>query len=297
MNAVKLPAGIMFLGIVLYAILIMPFSDYMRQKPVEEKLGYIPSLQVVRLLSGGQKELAGASLLMKVIMYFGGVVGKQAENVVTQPLDYREMERAIQIALKLDPYNMDGYYFAQSVLVWDMKQYQAANDLLEYGMKYRTWDWFLPFSAGFNYAFFVKDYKKAAGMFMRAGELSGDPLFSRLAGKYLQQSGQTDMAIAYLENMEKEARDQAVKNVFQTRIKAMREVARIEKARDRFLADAKRLPSGIDELISRGYLTKRPVDPRGAKFYLEADGKVVTIGKNALKSQNKQKAGESDERH
>ena len=160
MGAVKLPFGLLLFGIVLYALLIIPFSDYMKQKPVEEKLGYIPNLQVIRLLSVEQKELAGASLLMKVIMYFGEVAGKQAENVVTQPLDYREMERVIQIALKLDPYNMDGYYFAQSVLVWDMKQYQAANDLLEYGMQYRTWDWYLPFSAGFNYAYFLKDYKK-----------------------------------------------------------------------------------------------------------------------------------------
>ena len=138
MSAVKLPFGLLLFGIVLYALLIIPFSDYMKQKPVEEKLGYIPNLQVIRLLSVEQKELAGASLLMKVIMYFGEVAGKQAENVVTQQLDYREMERVIQIALKLDPYNMDGYYFAQSVLVWDMKQYQAANDLLEYGMQYRT---------------------------------------------------------------------------------------------------------------------------------------------------------------
>lgn len=279
MSSTKLTAGIMLLGIVLYAALIIPFTDYMTQKPVEEKLGYIPNLQVVRLLSAEQKELAAASLLMKVIMYFGGVVGKQAENVVTQPLEYREMDRVIQVALQLDPYNNDGYYFAQSVLVWDMKQYQAANDLLEYGMKYRTWDWYLPFSAGFNYAFFLKDYKKAAAMYMRAGEISGDPLYARLAGKYLQQSGQTGAAIAYLEMMAKEARDQAVRNFFLLRIKALKQVARIEKARDSYLADVKRLPLGVDELVSSGYLTKRPVDPYGGKFFLQPDGTVASTSK------------------
>jgi tetratricopeptide (TPR) repeat protein len=276
MSPTKLPAGILILGILLYAALIVPFSDYMKQKPVEEKLGYIPNLQVVRVLSVGQKELAAASLLMKVIMYFGGVVGKQAENVVTPPLNYQEMERVMLIALKLDPYNMDGYYFAQSVLVWDMKQYQAANDLLEYGMKYRTWDWYLPFSAGFNYAYFLKDYKKAATMYMRAGDISGDPMFSRLAGKYLQQSGQTEAAIAYLEIMAKEARDKVVRNVFMIRIKALKEVARIEKARDSYKADVKRLPSGIDTLVSGGYLKKRPVDPYGGVFFLKPDGTVAS---------------------
>lgn len=279
MNTIKLPAGIMLLGILLYAALIIPFSNYMTQKPVEEKLGYIPNLQVVRLLSAEQKELAGALLLMKVIMYFGGVIGKQAENVVTQPLDYLEMERVMQIALKLDPYNMDGYYFAQSVLVWDMKQYQAANDLLEYGMMHRTWDWYLPFSAGFNYAYFLKDYQKAAGMYMRAGEISGDPMFARLAGSSLQQSGQTGAAIAYLKMMEKDARDQKVRNVFQVRIKALQEVARIEKARDSYLADVKKLPLDVDELVSGGYLAKRPVDPYGGKFILNPDGSVDSTSK------------------
>ncbi len=283
MSIMKLPAGIMLLGIVLYATLILPFSDYMKHKTIEEKLGYIPSLQVVRLLSLNQKELAGAGLLMKVVMYFGGVVGKQAENVVVEPLNYPEMERVIQIALQLDPYNVDGYYFAQSVLVWDMKQYQAANNLLEYGMKYRTWDWYLPFSAGFNYAYFLKDYKKAAEMYMRAGEVSGDPMYERLAGKYLQQSGQTGAAIAYLEMMEKEARDQVVRNVFQIRITALKEVVKIEQARDAWLADKKKLPSGVDELITNGYLATYPVDPYGGKFYMETDGTVTSTSKFAFK--------------
>lgn len=279
MSSAKMPIVILLAGLLLYAATIMPFLDYMQHKPVEEKLGYIPSLQVVRLLSAEQKELAGASLIMKVIMYFGGIVGKQAENVIIQPLDYREMERVMKIALQLDPYNMDGYYFAQSVLVWDMKEYQAACDLLQYGMKYRTWDYYLPFSAGFNYAYFLKDYQKAAAMYQRAGEISGDPLFARLAGKYLQQSGQTGAAIAYLEMMEKDSRDQIVKNVFNIRIRALKEVEQIERARDSYQADLKRLPTGVDELLAKGYLAKRPVDPYGGRFYLEANGAVVSTSK------------------
>lgn len=283
MSAIRLPIGILVAGAILYAMLIVPFADYMKHKTVEEKLGYIPNLAVVRLLSAEQKELAGAVLLMKVFMYFGGVAGKQAENIVTQPLDYREMERVIRIALHLDPYNTDGYYFAQSILVWDMKQYQAANNLLEYGMKYRTWDWFLPFSAGFNYAYFLKDYQNAAAMYIRTGEITGDPLYARLAGKYLQQSGQTAAAIAYLEMMARQSRDQTVINVFRIRIKALQEVELIEQARDRFSTDRQRLPSGVDELVAQGYLAKKPVDPYGGSFYLQPDGTVTSTSKFAFK--------------
>lgn len=280
----KLPLGILISGMLLYASLMSPFSQYMQNKPVEEKLGYIPNLQVIRLLCAEQKELAGASLLIKVVMYFGGETIKNSENVVVNQLDFQEMDRVIQIALRLDPYNLDGYYFAQSILVWDMKQYQAATNLLEYGMKYRTWDWYLPFSAGFNYAYFLKDYKKAAAMYMRAGEISGDPLFSRLAGSYLQQSGQTATAIIYLDMQAKNAHDQNVKNLLQIRINALKELYLIEKARDKYLAEMKQLPSGIEELVVKQYLTHRPVDPYGGKFYLNLDGTVASTSKFSFKS-------------
>ncbi len=65
---------------------------------------------------------------------------------------------------------MDAYYFAQAVLVWDVGQVRLANELLEYGMRYRTWDYLLPFFAGFNYSYFLKDNEKAAQYYR--GQLS-----------------------------------------------------------------------------------------------------------------------------
>lgn len=264
-----------------YVVLLGPFTRYMNGRPMVEKLGYIPSYKAMNILAADQKELVGAGLIMKVMMYFGGNIGKNAGKIGTS-LDYPAMSRTIHAALKLDPYNMDGYYFAQAILVWDVKKYKVANDLLEYGMKYRTWDWYLPFFAGFNYAYFLHDYKNAAKMYMRAGDLSGEPLFKKLAGRYLQQTGQTNMAIAYLTTMEKGAREQSVKRDFQIRINAFKNVLELEKARDRYKADFNRLPSGLDELVNSGYLKSLPVDPYGGTFYMESDGNISTTSKFAF---------------
>jgi hypothetical protein len=114
-------------------------------------------------------------------MYFGGLIEK-SENQFTVPPDYMAMSRLLHGSVKLDPYNMDAYYFAQSFLTWDVHQFQLANKLLDYGMSYRTWDWYLPFFAGFNSAFFLKDYATAAKYYKRAGELSGSDLSRLLAG-------------------------------------------------------------------------------------------------------------------
>jgi tetratricopeptide (TPR) repeat protein len=253
----------------------------MRNKPYAEKLGYVPRGEVLRYLSADQKELVAASLVMKVLFYFGSLVDKSF-NKLDIPPDYPAMSRSIHTVVKLDPYNMDAYYFAQATLVWDAKQVQIATELLEYGMRYRTWDFYLPFFAGFNYAYFLKDYAKAAVYYKRAGELSGSELSISLAGRYLYESGKSEMAIAYLSAMEKGARDPAIRKTFQIRIQAFKEGRRIELAREEYIRKTGHPPVSVEDLLHRGYLKDLPVDPYGGTFYLEADGSVRSTSKFAF---------------
>jgi tetratricopeptide (TPR) repeat protein len=284
----SLSGAILLLGLACYGLLILPFSTYMRNKPIEEKLGYVPSIKLLKPLSADQKELVGASLVMKVLMYFGGIAGKDQEGrILSEPPDLQGMSRILHGAVQLDPYNMDAYYFAQGFLTWDARQFQVANKLLEYGMQYRTWDWYLPFFAGFNSAYFLKDYAKAAAYYQRAGELSGSDLHKSLAGRYLQESGQTDLAIAYLSAMEKGERNPAMKKNYQLRLAAFKEVRRIELARDRFLQEKGAMPQSVEQLLQAGYLQPAPVDPYGGRFYLDPSGKVATTSKFAFAPQKK----------
>lgn len=259
-------------------LVIIPFTTYLQNKPFAEKLGYVPTVSVLKSVAVDHKELVATSLVLKVIMYFGGLVEK-ARNQVQIPPDYQSMSRLLHGAVKLDPYNMDAYYFAQGFLTWDVKQYKLANDLLDYGMKYRTWDWYLPFFAGFNSAYFLKDYKKAAEYYQRAGELSGQDLHKSLAGKYLQESGQTELAIAYLSAMAKSERNPAMKKAYQVRLAAVKETRRIEVARERYRDAGGGLPVTVEKLLAGGFLSPPPVDPYGGRFYLEADGRVTSTSK------------------
>jgi tetratricopeptide (TPR) repeat protein len=214
-------------------------------------------------------------------MYFGGLFDA-ADNQFTVPPDYMSMSRLLHGAVKLDPYNMDAYYFAQSFLTWDVKQYKIANDLLDYGMKYRTWDWYLPFLAGFNSAFFLKDYSAAAEYYKRSAELTGSDLSRLLAGRYMQESGQTELAISYLSAMLKGENNPALKKNYQLRLTAFREARRIEVARESYREVRGAVPSTIDQLISERFLNPPPRDPYGGQFYLYADGKVATTSKYAF---------------
>lgn len=282
MSAAYKPVIALVAALIMYGIVLGPFTGYMKRKPVEEKLGYLPSTDVLRYASTDHKQLLGASLVMKVIMYFGGISEKQQAKVIVQPPDYKRMSGILHCAVKLDPYNMDAYYFAQSFLTWEVNQYKIANDMLDYGMKYRDWDWMLPFFAGFNSAYFMKDYKKAAEYYKRAGELNGGELNISLAGRYMQESGQTELAISYLSAMEKGERNQAVKKNYQIRLAAFKEVRRIEMARDRYKEARGQLPITVEQLHQDGFLASAPVDPYGGQFYLEPDGKVATTSKFAF---------------
>lgn len=283
-----LPLFLLLLGTAAYAFLIFPFTEAMGRRSVEEKLGYVPSTKLLRPLSADQKELVAASLVFRTMMYFGGIVGRgDDQRVVPQPVDLPGMSRTLHAAVRLDPYNMDAYYFAQAFLTWDARQYKVANELLDYGMKYRSWDWYLPFFAGFNSAYFLKDYARAADYYRRAADLSGQDLLRSLAGRYMQESGQTRMAIAYLSSLEKGERNPAMRRNYQYRIRAFREVLKIEDARDRFRSERGRLPASVEELVATGYLPALPVDPYGGRFVIEESGKVTSTSKFAFAGQGK----------
>lgn len=275
-----------FLLLALYLAILLPFTSYMGRKPYAQRLGAIPHPEVLKALCPDFQELIGASILAKVILYFGGMVEAIDDpQQLIKSTDYPAMSRGVHTALRLDPYNADGYYFGQAILTWDVRQYRLANELLEYGMQYRTWDWQLPFFAGFNYAYFLKDRAAASRMYMRAGELSGQTLFKSLAGRYLQEEGETQLAIDYLRAMEVDARDPAVRKTFQVRIAAFEAVLAIEKTRDRFQAERGHLPESIEALVKEGYLKKVPDDPYGGKFYLDGEAQVRSTSKFALAPQ------------
>ena len=264
-----------------YFIIIFPFSFYMKNRPLLEKLGYTPEPGVLKLLSIDQNRFVAATLLMKVINYYGGI-HEGTPNKVQLPPEYAEMERAIKTAVQLDPYNMDAYYFAQAIMVWDAKQVTATNELLEFGMRYRKWDYYLPFFAGFNYAYFLKDYSNAAKYYERVGELTGNAISMTLAGRYLYEAGRTNLAIDYLSLMVKSAGNEAVRKTLQTRLQAFLGVREIEQSARTFQTKVHRPPRSVEELYAKGYLSEIPIDPYGGTFYIDKEGKVRSTSKFAF---------------
>lgn len=261
-------------------LLLTPVTHQMQARPFVQKVGVVPEPAVMRAITADQKQFFGALNVLKVLIYYGTSVEKaRAQRDISH--DFGGMYPIILGATRLDPYNMDAYYFAQAILVWDMRRIDEANALLDYGMRYRTWDHYLPFFAGFNHAYFLKDYPQAARYYKRAGDLIGSDLFIRLASRYMYESDQTGMAIAYLKTMRAGERNETIRKSYDQRLEAFEMVQRIEKSRDAFRQKEGRLPDSVAELFSSGLLTAPIVDPYGGTFYLDPDGRVRTTSKFA----------------
>lgn len=270
--------------ILCYALLVVPFADYMKNRPVVVKLGYVPSAEVLRVAVADQKLLVAHAIIVKVLVYYGTLI-ENFRNKIILPAEYHNMYLTLQTAVKLDPYNSDSYYFSQAAFTWEIGRAKEVNFMLDYGMKYRTWDFMLPFFAGFNSAYFLKQYEPAAVYMKRAAEISGNPLMTNLAARFFYESDNSKIGIEFLEMMEKNAKDEKVRRLYQLRKAALIAVTNIKEAVNQFRIQKGRFPERLEELVEVGLLKKLPEDPYGGIFYLEKTGNIRTTSKFAFGGQ------------
>jgi hypothetical protein len=258
-------------------------AKQLRARPVLIKLGPPPDSQSLSLFAGEQKPLLAWQWVTRVMFYYGSLFEPDARKIKVLP-EYYNMYKTIEAAIRLDPYNMDAYYFSQAAFTWEIGRAKEVNALLLYGMKFRDWDYQLPFYAGFNASYFLHDYAEGARLMRLAAERSGSPLLTNLAARYFYQARQTDLGMAFLEMIIDQTRDLKLRKVYTTRLTALHAVKEIESAAELYHKQNGSLPRTIDVLVSSGFLKQIPADPYGGNFYLEKDGSVVSTSQFAFKS-------------
>ncbi len=256
-------------------------SQRMAERPAVVKLGYTPPASVLKLTTGEYRYSVAELITLNVLMYYGSLVAEW-KNQIALPPEYFNIFRTLETALQLDPYNADVYYFSQAVFTWDAGRVAEVNRLLEYGMKYRTWDPMLPFFAGFNAAYFLKDYDTAACHMRRAAEISGNSAMARLASRYYYESGSLDLAVGFLEDMIRATPSHREVELYQLRRDALVAVRILQEAVEAYRTSEGHFPEQLDVLVSAGILDGLPKDPYGGRFYIDKSGDVRSTSKLAL---------------
>lgn len=264
--------------LVAYTLLIIPFADHQKNRPLEVKLGYLPHSQILKAASGEHRPTVAGMIIMRVLFYFGTVLQKLQENVIVRP-EFLNLFKTVQTVVDLDPYNMDSYYFTQAAFTWDLGRIQEVNFLLEQGIAQRTWDPLLPFYLGFNYAYFLKDYARAAVYMQLAAERSHNPLYAQLAARYFYESEQSALGLAFLETMISTAKDKAVRKSYELRRAALLATTAIKHARDVYYSRFGALPKRPEQLVEARLLQAIPKDPYGGTFFFDEEGRVRTTSR------------------
>lgn len=269
----RVPAVVLLLLLVVYGCLVPSMSIYMANRPVVVRLGYVPSAEILKLVAGDQKTFIAELSIVKLIFYFGSLVEEWKKKIMIPP-EYYNMFKTAQTAVKLDPYNMDAYYFSEAAFTWEVGHAADVNKMLIYGMKFRSWDWYLPYFVGFNSAYFLKDFNTAPIYMKKAAELSGNQLFTQLSARYFYESDKNKLAIDFLKNMIAKENDKKIKNAYSLRLAAIEHTLRIETAIEKYKEKFKRSPKNLNQLVLSRILKEIPHDPYGGKFFLDEKGKV-----------------------
>ena len=258
-------------------------AKQLHERPVLIKLGPPPDAQTLSLFAGHLKPLFAWQWVTRVMFYFGSLFEDDARAIRVPP-EYYNMYKTIEAAVRLDPYNRDAYYFAQAAFTWEIGRAKEVNALLLYGMKYRDWDYQLPFYAGFNASYFLRDYTEGARLMQFAAERSGSPLLTNLAARYFYQARQTDLGMAFLEVVISQTRDDKLREIYTTRLTALRAAKIIESAVTQYREENGHPPEDIGLLTRQGFLDQIPDDPYGGRFYLAKDGRAISTSQFAFKT-------------
>ena len=267
----------MFIFVVLLVGASVSLTRVRDVQPPEVRLGFFPPAPVIKVLVADQYQFLSQVISLKCLFYFGSLVETRE-----QVPNWRNLYRALYTATRLDPYNMDSYYFAQAVLAWEAKMVPQVIELLKYGFEHRPWDFYLPYFISFDYAFFLKDYKRAGEYLAKAAELNPEvEWYATLAARYFYEGGTTALALAYLKDMIPKARNESIRKRMITRAEAFEKILRIEEAVLAYRNRYQKGPKKLVDLVEAGLLVKIPEDPYGGSFYLDDKGRVRTTSRLA----------------
>ncbi|MBW1927144.1 MAG: hypothetical protein JRI35_08150 [Deltaproteobacteria bacterium] len=256
-------SGFLMAAYVTSAVNIDRFRDEM--SPGETVSTLIIAPEALEIASGEFRQVLADYLLLKACAFLGG------RNKIKGP-DMKVVAALFEQSLHLDPYFFQTCYYVQAFLTWRGAMVEKAIDLLKISRKHRYWDWQPGYYIGFDYFYFLKDNNKAAKQLMETAEIPGaPPIISSLAARMAHKSGQTELAIAFLQTMYDRAKDESTRTFLQDRIKAHTGILVLEKAVRLFRLKYGYIPGSLDDLVSKGIILELPENPYGDRYIYEPE--------------------------
>jgi hypothetical protein len=274
--------GVLLITFCVHVFTLAKAADAKKRLPLNDGETFVIPSPILKIAMLEFQGIASDVLFIEA-MVFIGETQQRKETPRVKAWEWNWLNKILDVATDLDPYFFDPYYYANAFLPWDAGMVKETNKLLAKGSQHRDWDWMLPFFIGFNDFYFMQNDSEAAEYLMEASRRpGGDPLLASIASRLAFKENRTKTAIYFLEETAKYTEDSNLKDRFETRIKALQSIENLDSSVTLFTKKFKRVPSSIDELVTKNIINQLPHDPYGGTYYIANDGKVRTTTSSEL---------------
>lgn len=221
---------------------------------------FLPSAEALRLASLDFESLTADFIWIKGAIYFGSHYRQRGYR-------FQWMEALLNLATDLDPMYYDVYWYGSSLL----PEVHQSIRLLKKGMRYFPNNWKFPEMIGFNYQYYLNDYKSAGKYYEIASTKPGHPPFvPSLASRFYAQAGELDAAIRVLKNFYDTTKRRDLKQEFGLRIVQLRHIKILQSLTERYRQVFGVYPKNLRELADKGFIETLPKEPFGGYYYIDA---------------------------
>jgi tetratricopeptide (TPR) repeat protein len=245
----------------------------------DNDLLYLPNGRYLKVASLGHSALAADLVYLWSIQHYSNYEREDR---------FRYVEHVFgNVIAELDPGFVDAYSLGAMILSVEAHDLAGALRLLDLGIERNPDNWILPYIAGWE-SFHAGNFDKASTYFALASEIPGAPdLIARNRAGAVARSGDIHEAYRlwrelYLdEEIDDATRAVAEKQVRDLHVRIDLEAIRYAVAdhRDRYGY----FPGSVQQLVERGFLPGRPLDPDGLPYtYNPATGEVGSMANRVL---------------
>jgi hypothetical protein len=277
-------------GLVLLALFV---AVYLLQSRIDlhfgeyratEEILYVEDGDLLKKLTMGFENLAADLYWLRTVQYFGG------KRLSVTNKNYDLLEPLLWITVKLDPNFKIAYTYGSTFLSEPFPMGAGLPlkgvTLIDEGIRTHPDYWRFYLDKGFIYFWYLQDYQKAAEIFLQGSKIEGAPYWMvATAGRTLTRGGDRETARGLWQILRDSAetdqqRENAIMHLKQ--LDALDQMEILERVIQAYRGKTGAYPANWAELIENRFLPSTPLDPSGAPFVLEPEGKVGITPGSAL---------------
>ena len=272
----RIPQISLFILLTLSLFFSIQTLDKKYPRQAVESFLYLPSGTFLKGAALGYDEMLADLLWIKAVGYFGGHTRTDR--------NYTWLAHLLDVVTTLDPLYQYPYEFGGVVLAAEVGDVDKSIALLKKGMKNVSQDdpryWYFPFFLAYDYMYHKDDYLTAAHYLEQAAKFPKSPAYlPRLVARLYANADSPEVAVAFLQEMIKSTKKQALKERLVERLHQVIHRANLKllnQALDAYYLKFQKYPTSLEALVNAGILTGIPVDPRGGEYYISMENKTVT---------------------